>query len=84
LHSKLATFQQIDEYSNTLKAKALLSEEWDTNSESLRDTLMSTYKMSNQDIDQRFFLRVRILIHFMFNLFLFTAGQLAKTFLQTD
>ena len=51
-YKDFATFQQTDQYSNTLKAKALLSEQWDTNSDSLRETLMTIYKMSNQDCDQ--------------------------------
>ena len=34
-----------------LKAKALLSEQW--NPDSLRETLITIYKMSNQDCDQR-------------------------------
>ena len=41
-YKDFATFQQTDEYSNTLKAKALLSEQWDTNSDSLRETLIGS------------------------------------------
>jgi len=47
-----AQFQQTDEYVNTMKARELLSDQWDTNSDSLRETLMTTYKMSNYDCDQ--------------------------------
>ena len=49
-----AKFQQTDQYSNTMKAKALLSDQWETNSDSLRETLMSTYKMSTEDVNQCF------------------------------
>ena len=47
-------FQNSQEYQNAIKAKALLSDQWDTNSESLRETLMSTYKMSTEDVNQCF------------------------------
>ena len=49
-----AKFQQTDQYSNTMKAKALLSDQWETNSDSLRETLMSTYKMSTEDVNRCF------------------------------
>ena len=35
-----AKFQQTDQYLNTMKAKALLSAQWETNSDALRETLM--------------------------------------------
>lgn len=51
-YKNFASFQNTDEYKNTVRARALLSEQWDTSSDSLRETLMSTYKMCNQDVDQ--------------------------------
>ncbi len=53
-YKDFAVYQQTDEYVNTMKAHALLSDQCDTNSESLRETLMSTYKMSIEDVNQCF------------------------------
>ena len=47
-------FQNTQEYQNAIRAKALLSDQWGTNSEALRETLMSTYKMSTEDVNQCF------------------------------
>ena len=49
-----AKFRQTPQYSNAMKAKSLLSENWDTDSDALRDTLMSTYKMSVEDCNDCF------------------------------
>ena len=49
---EFSQFQNSQEYQNVVRARDLLSDSWDTNTDSLRETLMSTYKMSNQDVDQ--------------------------------
>jgi hypothetical protein len=51
-YKNFAEFQKTQEYQNTVRARALLSDSWDTNSDSLRETLMSTWKMSTEDVQQ--------------------------------
>jgi hypothetical protein len=53
-YKNFAEFQKTQEYQNTVRARALLSDSWDTDSDSLRETLMSTWKMSTEDVNQCF------------------------------
>ena len=47
-------FSSTDEFKNTQKAKALLSTDWDTNTNDLRNTLQGTYRLSTEEVNNVF------------------------------
>ncbi len=53
-YSDFQKFQSTDEYKNTVRAKALLSTDFDIDSADLRNTLQSTYQLSHDDVTKIF------------------------------